>query len=194
MSTVAVPSLEQTLKNLLNAFNLESNTSARYTSFALKADEEGLLKIGSLFRAVARAEHIHAANQAGIIHRMSGTPKFHVAPLEVQSTAENLKAAIAGETHEVDVMYPAYLEEAAVQGLHKARRTFRTIIEAERDHARLFANALEHLQRNEGKDAAMLSHPGVYYVCPECGFTATKTLLDLCPVCNHSREEFEMVV
>lgn len=193
MSTVAVPSLEQTLKNLLNAFNLESNTSARYTSFALKADEEGLLRIGSLFRAVARAEHIHAANQAGIIHRMSSKPKFNVEPLEVKSTAENLKAAIAGETHEVDVMYPAYLQQAEVQGLHKARRTFKMCIEAERDHARLFTNALEHLQQGEGKEAAMLTHPGVYYVCPECGFTATKTLLDHCPVCNHSRDEFELI-
>ena len=64
MPTSPAPAHEQTLKNLLAAFNGESNASARYAAFAVKADEEGYLKVASLFRAASRAEQIHAANHS----------------------------------------------------------------------------------------------------------------------------------
>ena len=193
MSTLAISPQEQTLKNLLTAFNGESNASARYVAFAVKADAEGYLKIGSLFRAVSRSEQIHAANHAGIIHKMGGTPQSTIDPVKVMSTVENLQAAIEDELYEVNVMYPGFMKEAEAQMLPKARRTFRYAFETEKDHVLLFTNALEHVRKCVDKAHDRLSHPAVYYVCPECGFTASQTVLDHCPVCSHARDEFELV-
>jgi rubrerythrin len=193
MSTLAVPAQEQTLKNLLAAFNGESNASARYMAFAVKADLEGLLKVGCLFRAVSRSEQIHAANHAGIIHKMGGVPQAAIENAPVKSTLENLKAALAGELHEVNEMYPAFMHEAEAQMLPKARRTFRYALESEKDHVKIFESMIEHLEHPDPEWRARLMHKSAYYVCPECGYTATKTTLDHCPVCNHDRDEFELI-
>ena len=193
MSTFAVVNQEQTLKNLLTAFNGETNASARYMAFAVKADLEGFLKVGCLFRAVSRSEQIHAANHAGIIHKMGGAPQSVIETAEVKSTVENLKAAIAGELHEVNGMYPAFMHEAETAMLPKARRTFRYAFESEKDHVALFTSMLEHMEHPDPEWRGRLMHKSAYYVCPECGFTASKSTLDHCPVCNHSRDEFELI-
>ena len=193
MTSSTAPTHEQTLVNLLAAFNGESNAAAHYAAFAVKADEEGYLKVGSLFRAASRAEQIHAANHAAVIQKMGGTPQATIAPAEVKTTAENLRAAIAGELYEVDVMYPDFLREAEAQKNPAARRTFHFALEAEKEHARLFAKALEHIQHCVDKSCEKLSNPATYYVCPECGFTADKAEFDRCPVCSHAKEEFELV-
>jgi rubrerythrin len=192
MSTSALAH-EQTLKNLLAAFNGESNAAARYAVFAVKADEEGYLKVGSLFRAASRAEQIHAANHAVVIQQLGGTPQATISPAEVKTTVENLQAAIAGELYEVDVMYPDFIREAEAQKNTPARRTFKFAFEVEKEHARLFTKALEHIQHCVEKTCQKLSNKALYYVCPECGFTADKAEFDRCPVCGHSRDEFEVV-
>ena len=119
MPTSPAPAHEQTLKNLLAAFNGESNASARYAAFAVKADEDGYLKVASLFRAASRAEQIHAANHAKVIVKMgAAAPVATIEAVTVNTTVENLKAAIAGETYEVDVMYPDFIKEAEAAEEH----------------------------------------------------------------------------
>lgn len=193
MSTTTVQTYEQTLKNLLAAFNGESNASARYAAFAIKADEEGYLKVGSLFRAASRAEQIHAANHAVVIQKLGGKPEATIEQAVVKTTAENLQAAIAGELYEVNVMYPEFIKEAEAQKISAARRTFRFAIEAEKEHAQLFTKALEHIQHCVDKSCAKLSNKATYYVCPECGFTTEKAEFDRCPVCGHAKDKFELV-
>lgn len=193
MSTLTAPTAPQTLKNLLTAFSNESNASARYAAWAKKADEEGYLKIGSLFRAIARSEHIHAANHMAVIHKMRGRPDADLQPIEVKSTVENLQEAIAGELWEINVMYPDFILQAEAQNNSKARRTFKYAIESEKDHSVLFTKALDHVRECVDQECQRLEHPAMYYVCPECGFTATKTVLDHCPVCTHERDEFEVI-
>jgi rubrerythrin len=193
MATSAVPTHEQTLKNLLAAFNGESNASARYAAFAIKADEEGYHKVGSLFRAASRAEQIHAANHSQVIKKLGGTPVATIEAAAVKTTADNLKVAIAGERYEVDVMYPGFITEAEAQKSTAARRTFKYAFEVEKAHAVLFSQALEHLEHCEDKSCQKLSNKATYYVCPECGFTADKAEFDRCPVCGHAKEKFELV-
>ncbi len=193
MPTSAVPTHEQTLKNLLAAFNGESNASARYAAFAIKADEEGYLKVGSLFRAASRAEHIHASNHSEVIKKLGGTAVAKIEPAVVKSTVENLQEAIAGELYEVDVMYPDFIQEAEAQKNAAARRTFKFAIEAEKEHAQLFTKALEHIQHCVDQSCQKLSSKATYYVCPVCGFTADKAEFDRCPVCGHKKEEFELI-
>ncbi len=193
MPISVMPTHEQTLKNLLAAFNGESNASARYAAFATKADQEGYLKVGSLFRAASRAEQIHATNHSLVIEKLGGKAVATIEAAVVQSTAENLQAAIGGENYEVDVMYPDFIGEAEAQKNAAALRTFKYAIEVEKIHAQLFAQALEHLQQCVDQSCKKLSNKAIYYVCPVCGFTADKTDYDRCPVCSHAKENFELV-
>lgn len=193
MSTSAAPTHEQTLKNLLAAFNGESNASARYAAFAIKADEEGYLKVASLFRAASRAEQIHASNHSEIILKLGGKPVATIEAAQVKTTAENLKAAIAGELYEVQIMYPDFIKEAEDQKNTAARRTFHFAIEAEKGHAELFSKALEHIQHCVDKTCQKLSNKATYYVCLVCGLTVDKAEFERCPVCGHSKEKFELV-
>ena len=184
-TSAAKPGQETTLKNLLAAFNGESNANAKYTAFAKKADDEGYHQVASLFRAAARAEQIHAANHAAVIRKMGGTPEAKIEAVQVKSTRENLKVAIAGEEHERDVMYPGFIAEAEEKKNSAAVRTFNDALEAEKEHARLYHVALENLEQWKVK--------ATYYVCAVCGYTVEKMSFDRCPVCKHPKEKFEAV-
>ena len=93
-----LPSKRKTIKNLLAAFEGESNAHAKYVAFAAKADADGLHGAASLLRAAGRAEQIHAANHARVIKQLGGEAKCEIHPVEIKTTLENLKAALAGET------------------------------------------------------------------------------------------------
>ena len=92
----------QTISNLLAAYSSERNASARYIAFAVQADKEGYLGVGSLFRAVAHSEQVHASNHARVLRKYGAELDFSVCPFEVKSTEENLHAALAGEEEERD--------------------------------------------------------------------------------------------
>jgi rubrerythrin len=189
MPTFETSTSEQILKNLQTAFSHESNASARYAAFAIKADEEGFLKIGSLFRAVARAESIHAAHDAEVLQNLGGAPVEMLAQFEVKTTVENLKAALAHEFYESDVMYSEFISEAPQMGA-AAHRAFNCAMEAEKEHAWLFTSVLEHIQDCRDEWCQKLSKKAIYFVCPECGLVATKSDFDGCPACGHAKEEF----
>ena len=186
MSTSAIkPEFEATLKNLQAAFNGESNAHAKYTVFAKKADAEGYGQVASLFRAAARAEQIHAAKHAAVIRKLGGTPEAKIETPAVQATGENLKVAIAGEEYERDVMYPEFIREAEAKNNFAAVRTFQGALAAEKEHARMYKEALATLEKKIAKTS--------YYVCSVCGFTVEKITFDRCPICNHSKEQFETI-
>jgi rubrerythrin len=84
----------------------------------------------------------------------------------VGSTAENLQAAVEGETYEYRQMYPPMLQQAESDG-HKAKRMFGYAVKAEEVHARLYEQALEAVK--QGKD---LEHTE-FYLCPVCGHIFT---------------------
>jgi rubrerythrin len=83
-------------QNLQDAFAGESQANRKYLAFAKKADQEGYAQVAKLFRAAAEAETVHA--------------HAHLRSLKgIGSTADNLKEAIDGETHEFKSMYPAMI-------------------------------------------------------------------------------------
>ena len=94
-STIAENAI--TIKNLLAAFEGESNAFAKYIAFAAKAEEDGLHGAASLFRAAGRAEQIHAANHARVIKQLGGDVRCEIHKVEVKTTLENLKTALSGE-------------------------------------------------------------------------------------------------
>lgn len=183
MSSIA-PAFSQTLKNLQAAFEGESNASVRYAAFAKKAQEDGYLRVATLFRAASRAEQIHAASHAKVITKLGATPEAKIAEPKVGTTAENLAAAKMGEEHERDVMYPEFIREAEISGEASALRTFRLASAAEAVHADLYGAALADM---EAQRAA-----AVFYVCAICGEVTDDVNLKSCPICNAPAEKFEI--
>jgi rubrerythrin len=181
-----------TVQNLMAAFDGESNAHARYTAFAVKADEDELLGAASLFRAAARAEQIHAANHARVINMLGGHAECEIQIAEVKSTLENLKTALNGENHEVASMYPGFLAEATERKNTAAIRTFNGALEAEKTHARLFSEAIALLAA--GKKDSWIGEARDFYLCPVCGYTSeTEEEHERCPVCNCPWERFEII-
>ncbi|MGD9630456.1 MAG: rubrerythrin family protein [Pyrinomonadaceae bacterium] len=176
----------KTLENLQTAFDGESNANAKYLAFAKRADEEGYTRVGSLFRAAARAEEIHKNNHADVIKKMGGIPTADVKPAEVKTTAENLKGAIEGETYERDIMYAEFLAEARSSGNKDALRTFNFAKTAEGEHAKLYADALANLADWKGGRTT-------FFVCSTCGYTTTDSNLEKCPVDFTPKEKFESI-
>jgi rubrerythrin len=162
-----------TIENLKEAFAGESQAFQKYTSFAEAAEKEGMPNIARLFRTTAQAERIHAAG--------------HFAALDgVGSTAENLKAAIGGETFEFESMYPPMLK-TAIEEEHKAKRMFKFAVEAEEVHAKLYQLALEAAEK--GEDLTETE----FYLCPVCGHIEFGTPPERCPICNVPAAKFVTV-
>lgn len=162
-----------TTDNLKEAFAGESQANQKYRAFAEKAEKEGLPNIARLFRTTAEAEKIHAA---GHLRALDG----------IGSTADNLQAAIDGETFEFEKMYPPMLETAIEEG-HKAKTMFKYAVEAEAVHAKLYALALEAAKN--GEDLTEVD----FHLCPVCGYIEFGTPPENCPVCGLKGERFVKV-
>ena len=181
------PASAVVLEHLQEAFNGESNAQARYEAFAKKAETDGYAPVASLFRAAARAESIHAANHAVVIRKLGGAPNATIATPDVKNTADNLKAAIEGETYERDKMYPLFIKDARAAGDADAVRTFNFALSAEGEHARLYSEASGRLASLKGAKAT------TYYVCTVCGFTTTQVDFTKCPACSSPKEKYVAV-
>jgi rubrerythrin len=178
---------EVTVRNLRAAFEGESNAHARYSAFAVKADGEGLHGAASLFRAVARAEQIHANNHARILRQLGCDPEATIQAVRVRSTLENLNEARIGERYEIESMYPEFLREAKGHNNTAAVLTFQWALEAEKSHARLVSEAITVL------DSGWLIAARSFYVCSACGYTSETPESERCPTCRLQWEKFEVV-
>jgi rubrerythrin len=156
-------------QDLEKAFAAESEANHQYLSFAAKAEEEGFAQIGRLFRAVAEAEAVHARNHLLVLQAADGT-------------RENLKHALARETHEFDVMYPAMIITAQADGDEKVKQTFQWAKAVERIHLDLYQKALETWEEDPG------DFP--YWICPSCGHTHEREAPSECPVCGTEGRKF----
>ena len=155
-------------QHLRDAFAGESQANRKYLAFAEKAAKEGYPQAAKLFRAAGAAETVHA--------------HAHLRALgEIGTTADNLKVAVAGETHEFKQMYPEMIEDAKEEGNKAAERSFVYANEVEQVHAKLYQNALDNLDSLEEVD---------YHVCSVCGMTVENEPPDNCPVCGASASAF----
>jgi rubrerythrin len=129
----------QTEQNLKDAFAGESQANRRYLYFAQKADIEGHNDVASVFRSTAEGETGHAHGHLEFLEAV-GDP---ATGLPIGDTSLNLKAAIAGETHEYTDMYPGMARTAREEGFEEIADWFETLGKAERSHAGRFQRALE---------------------------------------------------
>jgi rubrerythrin len=130
-----------TEKNLKDAFAGESQANRRYLYFAGKADVEGFNDVAAVFRSTAEGETGHAHGHLEYLEAV-GDP---ATGLPIGETSANLKAAIAGETHEYTDMYPGMAKQAREEGFEEIADWFETLAKAERSHANRFQKALDTL-------------------------------------------------
>jgi rubrerythrin len=132
----------KTEKNLKDAFSGESQANRRYLYFAQKADIEGYNDIAALFRSTAEGETGHAHGHLEHLEAC-GDP---ATGLPIGATADNLKAAVAGETHEYTDMYPGMTKAAREEGFDEIADWFETLAKAERSHANRYQKALNEME------------------------------------------------
>ncbi len=131
----------KTEKHLKDAFAGESQANRRYLYFANKADIEGHADVASLFRSTAEGETGHAHGHLEYLQQC-GDP---ATGLPFGSTVNNLKSAVAGETHEYTDMYPGMAKDARAEGFDEIADWFETLAKAERSHANRYQRALTEL-------------------------------------------------
>ena len=131
----------QTESNLKAAFAGESQANRRYLYFAAKADVEGHNDVSALFRSTAEGETGHAHGHLEFLEQV-GDP---ATGLPIGPTRDNLKAAVAGETHEYTDMYPGMAKTAREEGFGEIADWFETLAKAERSHANRYTRALNEL-------------------------------------------------
>jgi rubrerythrin len=145
-----------------------------YLAFAKAAEKEGFPQIAKLFKAAAEAETIHAHAHL----RVMGN---------VKTTAENLSAAVTGETYEFKQMYPKFIEEAKADGNTAALRSFDYANKVEQVHADLYQKAIDTIKTQKDMPA------GDIYVCPICGDTFVGEAPDKCPICGLPKARFTKI-
>ena len=131
----------KTLDNLKAAFAGESQANRRYLYFAQKADVEGYNDVAAVFRSTAEGETGHAHGHLEFME-VVGDP---ATGLPIGSTSNNLKASVAGETHEYTDMYPGMARTAREEGFGEIADWFETLAKAEKSHAGRFTKALTTL-------------------------------------------------
>jgi rubrerythrin len=112
-----------TEQNLKDAFAGESQANRRYLYFASKADVEGYNDVATVFRSTAEGETGHAHGHLEYLEAV-GDP---ATGLPIGGTSNNLKAAIAGETHEYTDMYPGMAKTARDEGFDEIGDWFETL-------------------------------------------------------------------
>ncbi len=160
--------MNKTTENLETAFAGEAQAYFRYLASAQRADEEGYPGAARLFRAVARAEMVHAMSHLKVL----GT---------VKGTVENIESAIKGETYEFKTMYPPMIKDAMEEEETEARYSFEYAMSIEMIHAKLFKKALKDPNANPDS---------VYHICPVCGHTVIDNPPKKCPYCGVDATKF----
>jgi rubrerythrin len=174
-----------TEQHLINAFGGESQANMRYRHFALQAEKEKFPNVARLFNAISHAEFIHAGDHyRELKHLNEGRVANSMAAFGPGDTSKNLGLAIAGETFEIEEMYPSYIEVAKFQEEHGAKRSFEWSYATEKQHKMMFEKAKEAV--DSGKDVELCA----VQVCEVCGYTLEGDAPDNCPICSAKKEQF----
>ena len=189
--------MKTTIENLVKAFIGESQARNRYTFYAKIAKKEGFEQIAEIFLVTAENEKEHASNLFKLINELkkkSGEKLDEikvdaVAPTVLGSTAENLKAAIAGEHYEYTEMYPEFADVAEKEGFPEIAKRLRAIAKAEQHHEERYKKLLTQVEAG----TVFKKEKEVWWVCRECGYVHYgKEPPEECPSCSHSRSYFQL--
>lgn len=179
----------QTEKNLLTSFAGESQARMRYTYFASAAKKEGYEQIAAIFEETANQEKEHAKRmfkylEGGMVE-ITGTFPAGI----IGSTADNLRAAAAGENEEWSKDYPHFADVAAEEGFPEIAAMYRNIAIAEKGHEERYLAFLANIENN----TVFAKAESTVWQCRNCGFIIEGTNAPkMCPACLHPQAHFEV--
>ena len=187
----------KTIENLTKAFIGESQARNRYTFYAKIAKKEGFEQIAEIFLITAENEKEHASWLFKLINELKKKSEEKLneinvevaAPTTLGTTAENLKAAIAGENYEHTKMYPEFADIAEKENLIDIAKRLRAIAKAEEHHEERFKKLLKEIESG----IVFKKEKEVWWVCRECGYVHFgKEPPEECPSCSHPKNYFEL--
>ena len=168
----------KTEKNLMEAFAGESQARNKYTYFAGRAKKDGYEQIAAFFEETAGNEKEHAKIWFKLLN--GG---------EVPSTAENLKAAAAGENGEWTDMYKRMAKDAKEEGFNDIAYLFEAVGKIEKEHEERYLKLLQNI--NDG--SVFTKNEKTVWICRNCGkIIDDKNAPEKCPVCAHPKAYFEL--
>jgi len=180
----------RTERNLLAAFAGESQARNRYTYFASQARKDGYMQIAAIFTETAEQEKEHAKRefkflQGGEVEIQAAFPAGAIG-----TTAENLKAAAAGEHYEWTEMYPGFAKVAREEGFDEIADVFERIGVAEKQHEKRYLALLANIQSGR----VFRREEPVVWRCRNCGYLHEGTEApEVCPACAHPQAYFELL-
>jgi len=168
----------KTEKNLMEAFAGESQARNKYTYFASKAKKEGYEQVAAIFEETAGNEKEHAKIWFKLL---CGS--------DIPSTAENLKAAAAGEHGEWTEMYKRMAAEAREEGFNDIARLFDSVGKIEQEHEERYLTLLKNIENG----AIFTKKEKSVWICRNCGHIVDNASApQKCPVCTHPQAYFEL--
>lgn len=166
----------KTEKNLEEAFAGESQARNKYTYFANVASREGYDQLAEIFLKTARNEQEHAR----IWYEELG---------HINNTAENLKAAAAGENYEWTDMYARFAKEAEEEGFSDLAARFRRVAAIEKSHEERYLKLLKNVEMQQ----VFAKSEETMWECRVCGHLVIgKKAPTVCPVCKYAQSYFEV--
>ena len=166
----------QSEKNLMTAFAGESEARNKYTFFASVAKKEGFEQIAALFLKTADNEKEHAKLW---FKELNG----------IGDTADNLKAAAAGENYESTDMYDSFAKTAEEEGFPELAARFRLVGAIEKHHEERYRALLHNIETAE----VFAKSEVKVWECRNCGHIVVGTQApEVCPTCNHPQSYFEV--
>jgi rubrerythrin len=189
--------MEKTIKNLTKAFIGESQARNRYTFYAKIAKKEGFEQIADIFLQTAEQEKVHAKRLFEQIQELKTKTKKRldeikveaVAPTIYGNTADNLRAAIAGENYEYTQMYPEFADMAMEEGLIEIAARLSSIAIAEKHHQERYKKLLKQVKAK----TVFSKKTKIWWVCRECGYMHfAKQAPVKCPACDHPRSFYQV--
>jgi rubrerythrin len=180
----------ETEKNLLAAFAGESQARNRYTFFASKAREEGLVQIAQIFDETANQEKEHAKRFFKLLEGGEVMVQAAFPSGVVGSTAVNLKAAAGGEHFEWSELYPGFAKIAKQEGFDNVAAILNAVSVAEKQHEKRYLDLLANV---EAKKVFRKDKP-VVWRCINCGYLHEGVSApDACPACAHPQSYYELL-
>ena len=166
----------QSEKNLMTAFAGESEARNKYTFFASVAKKQGFEQIAALFLKTADNEKEHAKLW---FKELNG----------IGDTADNLKAAAAGENYEWTDMYDSFAKTAEEEGFPELAVKFRMVAEIEKHHEERYRALLHNVEAQEVFKKSEVK----VWECRNCGHIVVgEKAPEVCPVCAHPQAYFEV--
>ncbi len=179
----------RTEKNLMTSFAGESQARMRYTYFASVAKKEGYEQISAIFLETAEQEKEHAKKmfkwlEGGMVEITASYPAG-----TISTTAENLKAAAAGENEEWSADYPMFARIADEEGFPEIAAMYRMISVAEKGHEERYRAFLKNIEEGH----VFKKEEETVWQCRNCGYIHVgKEAPQVCPACQHPQAYFEV--